>query len=114
MKPIEDFILRVVVDAVHYRNILTLDNYEQGWPIQKIEPGDYRFKIHVAEQNFRPGAYTFNVAVVKKHAGVHLFLWMKCARLVVLSPQNIFLYSDPNAVMHLDVKFSHEALETLS
>ena len=111
IKPIEDFILRVVVDAVHYRNILSLDNYEQGSPIQRIEPGDYTFRICVEEQNFRPGAYTFNVAIVSKHVGAHLFLWLKCSRLVVLSPKNVFLYSDPNAVMHLDAKFTHVALE---
>jgi lipopolysaccharide transport system ATP-binding protein len=110
-KPIENFILRIVGDAVHYRNILTLDNNEQGMPIPRIEPGRYKFRIDVAEQNFRPGAYSFNIAVVQKHVGVHLFLWLRCAHLVVLSPRDIFLYSDPNAVMHFDAKFSRVTLK---
>lgn len=111
LKPIDDFILRVVVDAVHYRNIATLDNYEQGASIKRIESGDYVFRIRVTNQNFRPGAYTFNMAVVSKHVGAHLFLWLKCYRFVVLSPKDCFLYSDPNAVMHLDADFSHETMK---
>jgi lipopolysaccharide transport system ATP-binding protein len=110
-KPIEDFILRVVVDAVHYRNIMTLDNYEQGTALKRIESGQYKFQIKVNEQNFRPGAYTFNMAIVSKHVGAHLFLWLKCYRVVILSPENSFLYSDPNAVMHLDAEFTHSLLE---
>jgi lipopolysaccharide transport system ATP-binding protein len=110
-KPVEDFILRVVIDAVHYRNIVTLDNYEQGLPISQLLPGKYKFRIDVNEQNFRPGAYTLNVAVVSKHVGAHLFLWLKCAHIVVLSPRDRFLYSDPNAVMHLDAHFSHDLAE---
>ena len=100
-----------MADAVHYRNILTLDNYEQGWPIDRIEPGEYKFKIHVPNQNFRPGAYTFNMAIVSKHVGVHLFLWMKCARMVVLTSKDYFFYSDPYAVMHFDAEYSYKTVE---
>ncbi|OWV92178.1 sugar ABC transporter ATP-binding protein [Rhizobium sp. R635] len=111
IRPVENFILRVVLDAVHYRSIVTLDNYEQGSPIPLLQPGKYTFKIEVPNQNFRPGAYAFNVSVVSKHVGTHLFLWWKCAHLVVLSPRDQFLYSEPNAVMHFDAEFTHSALD---
>ena len=111
VRPVENFILRVVLDAVHYRSIVTLDNYEQGSPIPLLQPGKYTFKIEVPNQNFRPGAYAFNVSVVSKHVGTHLFLWWKCAHLVVLSPRDQFLYSEPNAVMHFDAEFTHRALD---
>nr|WP_064249256.1 ABC transporter ATP-binding protein [Rhizobium leguminosarum]OAP91005.1 sugar ABC transporter ATP-binding protein [Rhizobium leguminosarum] len=111
IRPIENFILRVVLDAVHYRNIVTLDNYEQGSPIPMLQPGKYVFKIRVPDQNFRPGAYAFNVSVVSKHVGTHLFLWWKCAHVVVLSPRHQFLYSEPNAVMHFDAEFTHRTLD---
>jgi lipopolysaccharide transport system ATP-binding protein len=111
LKRFEDFIIRVVVDAAHYRNILTLDSYEQGARLELMEPGRYGFRIDLARQNFRPGAYTFNVAIVQKHVGAHLFLWLKCAHLVVLSPEKKFLYSDPFAVMHLDATISHRVRE---
>lgn len=107
-RPIENFIVRVVLDAVHYRNIATLDNYEQGAPMALIEPGQYKFRIEVPHQNFRPGAYAFNVSLVSKHVGAHLFLWWKCAHMVVLTPKDKFLYSEPNAVMHLDARFTHD------
>jgi lipopolysaccharide transport system ATP-binding protein len=114
LKPIDDFILRVVADAMHYRNIATLDNYEQGRSIPRIEPGQYRFRIDVEEQNFRPGAYVFNVAAVSRRVGIHLFLWLKCARIIVKNPTSHFLYSDPMAVMFLDATYSHVRLETIS
>jgi lipopolysaccharide transport system ATP-binding protein len=110
-KPIENFIIRVVADAVHYRNIVSLDNYEQGAPIELLLPGTYSFRIRVKNQNFRPGAYAFNIAIVSRHVGAHMFLWLKCGHIVVLSPRDKFLYSDPNAVMHFDAAFSHEPRE---
>ena len=110
-QPINDFILRVVADAAHYKNIATIDNYEQGAELEVVMPGMYRFRIDVPEQNFRPGAYIFNMAVAQRHVGVHLFLWLKCAHLVILSPKDRFIYSDPFAVMHLNATFSHEAIE---
>jgi lipopolysaccharide transport system ATP-binding protein len=110
-QPINDFILRVVADAAHYKNIATIDNYEQGAELEVVMPGMYRFRIDVPEQNFRPGAYIFNMAVAQRHVGVHLFLWLKCAHLVILSPKDRFIYSDPFAVMHLNATFSHETIE---
>lgn len=108
-KPIEDFILRIVVDAAHYKNIATIDSYEQGAELATLEPGTYKFKVNISSQNFRPGAYVFNMAIAQRHVGVHIFLWLKCARLVVLSPKNRFIYSDPFAVMHLNASFTHQA-----
>ncbi|MGM5050306.1 ABC transporter ATP-binding protein [Tardiphaga sp. 604_B6_N1_1] len=108
LKPIDNALVRVVADAIHYRSIVTIDNYEQGTPIDHLEPGKYKFRISVPEQNFRPGAYIFNVAMISRHVGVHLFLWLKCAHLVVLSPCDRFFYSDPNAVMHFDAKYEYE------
>lgn len=109
---IDNFILRIVADAAHYKNIATIDNYEQGAELATLAPGRYRFRIDIPQQNFRPGAYIFNMAVAQRHVGVHLFLWLKCAHLVVLSPTDQFIYSDPFAVMHLDANFSYKALES--
>ena len=107
---IKDFIIRVVVDAVQYKNILTIDNYEQNFYIKAIEKGEYLFTLDVPKQNFRPGAYTFNMAIGKKDLGVHLFLWPKCAHCLVLNPKDTFFYSEPLAVMHLDAKFSYNLI----
>ncbi len=104
-RPIGDFIVRVVIDAAHYRNILTLDSHEQGHPMTTMQSGTYRVRVSVPHQNLRPGAYTVNVALLSRHVGAHLFLWLKCARLLVLSPPERFLYSDPMAVLHLDASF---------
>jgi len=107
-RPIDDFVVRVVVDAAHYRNILTLDSYEQGHAAAPIAPGTYRVRVSVPGQNLRPGAYTVNMALVSRHVGAHIFLWHKCGRFVVLSPGDRFLYSDPMAVLHLDASFEWE------
>ena len=107
---IENFIIRVVVDAAHYKNILTIDNHEQNSHIKAIEKGEYLFTLEVPSQNFRPGAYTFNMSIGKKDLGVHLFLWLKCAQCLVLNPKNNFFYSDPLAVMHFDAEFSYNLI----
>ena len=108
LQPIEDALIRIVTDAVHYRNIVTIDNYEQATPIDHLAPGTYKFRISVPEQNLRPGAYIFNMAVVSRHIGAHLFLWLKCAHLIVLNPADRFLYSDPNAVVHFNAHYEYE------
>ena len=86
LKPIDNALVRVVADAVHYRSIVTIDNYEQGAPIDRLEPGRHKFRISVPEQNFRPGAYIFNVAMISRHVGVHLFLWLKCSSFGGIEP----------------------------
>jgi lipopolysaccharide transport system ATP-binding protein len=107
---IKDFVLRIVVDAVHYKNILTIDSYEQGYPLQNLSPGKYTLNVRVDQQNLRPGAYTFNIAVISKHVAAHLFLWLKCGDVIVLSPRNRFFYSEPLAVMHLPATFTYREL----
>lgn len=104
LRPIEAFLLRVVVDAMHYRNILTLDSYEQGVDLGTVTPGFYRFRVEVPQQNLRPGAYRFNVSLLSRYAGLHLFLWLNCGRLVIKAPQDRLLYSDPTAVLHLEAR----------
>jgi lipopolysaccharide transport system ATP-binding protein len=103
---IDDLIVRVVADSVHYRNILTIDSYEQNCRVTSMVPGSYTVHISIENQNLRPGAYTFNIGVLRKQAGVHLFLWLRCGRLVVLNPIDRFLYSDPLALVHLAADFT--------
>lgn len=107
-EPQDDLLLRFTVDAVHYRFIATLDSYEQGMKLPRVEPGRYVLRVKVDKPNFRPGAYSINVGVARRGAGVHLFYWIGAARFVVCNPRDVFLYADQNAVMHLDTEFSLE------
>jgi lipopolysaccharide transport system ATP-binding protein len=109
--PIDELLLRFTIDAAHYRFIATLDSYEQGLDLPRVDPGNYRLRVHLNAPNFRPGSYTLNVGVSRKGVGVHLFYWFGASRFLVKHPSTLFLYADSNAVMHLDGKFS---LQTVS
>ena len=109
-RPQEELLLRFTLDAMHYRFIATLDSYEQGLKLPRVEPGQYRLRVNVKEPNFRPGAYTLNVGVSRKSVGIHLFYWFGAARFIVKHPRTNFLYSDGNAVMHLDSEFVLQSL----
>lgn len=104
-EPQENLLFRYTIDAVHYRFIATLDNYEQGLALPKVMPGHYVLKVRVRAPNFRPGAYVANIGITRKEVGVHLFYWFGAARFVVLHPRDLFLYADSNAVMHLNSTF---------
>jgi lipopolysaccharide transport system ATP-binding protein len=106
----ENLLLRFTIDAMHYRFIATIDSYEQGFNLKTVLPGSYRLQVRVQSPNFRPGAYTLNVSITRKEVGVHLFYWLGAAHFVVKHPKDVFLYSDSNAVMHLDSTFSLTAL----
>jgi lipopolysaccharide transport system ATP-binding protein len=101
----ENLLLRFTVDAVHYRFIATIDSYEQGLRLLQVAPGRYQLRVKLQSPNFRPGAYALNVGITRKEVGVHLFYWFAAVRFVVKHPNNSFLYSDNNAVMHLDGDF---------
>jgi lipopolysaccharide transport system ATP-binding protein len=106
--PQRELLVRYTIDAVHYRFIATLDNYEQGLQLPQIAAGNYVCRVAVDRPNFRPGAYTLNVGITTKHLGIHLYYRFAAARFVVKNPTDIFLYADPNAVMHLDSRFTFE------
>ncbi len=112
-QPQENLLLRFTIDAMHYRFIATLDSYEQGLELPRVEPGRYRLLVKVKAPNFRPGAYTINLGVSRKGVGVHLFYWFGAARFLVRHPQTSFLYADSNAVMHLDSEFALKPLVPL-
>ncbi|MGM4912866.1 ABC transporter ATP-binding protein [Rhizobium sp. 768_B6_N1_8] len=104
-EPQENLLIRYTIDAVHYRFIATLDNYEQGFDLPKVMPGHYVLRVRVPAPNFRPGAYVVNIGITRKEVGAHLFYWFGAGRFVVLHPKDLFLYADNNAVMHLDSTF---------
>ncbi|MGM4921468.1 ABC transporter ATP-binding protein [Tardiphaga sp. 804_B3_N1_9] len=106
----EDLLIRFTVDAVHYRFIVTVDNYEQGLEWKRVEAGRYSLRVVMKDPNFRPGAYTFNMGISRKTVGVHLFYWFGAARMVVLHPSDKFLYSDNNAIMFINSDFALEAV----
>jgi lipopolysaccharide transport system ATP-binding protein len=108
--PIDELLLRFTIDAAHYRFIATLDSYEQGLDLPRVDPGNYRLRVHLNAPNFRPGSYTLNVGVSRKGVGVHLFYWFGASRFLVKHPSTLFLHADSNAVMHLDGKFSLQAV----
>lgn len=110
--PQENLLLRFTVDAVHYRFISTLDSYEQGLRLPNVPTGHYRLQVRIEKPNFRPGAYTLNVGITRKEVGVHLFYLFGAAHFVVKNPQNLFLYADNNAVMHLDSSFEFSPLSS--
>ncbi|MGM5033846.1 ABC transporter ATP-binding protein [Tardiphaga sp. 803_E3_N1_3] len=109
-QPLENLLIRFTVDAVHYRFIATIDSYEQGLELNRVEPGRYALRVVIKDPNFRPGAYTFNIGISRKAIGVHLFYWFAAARMVVLHPTDKFLYSDNNAIMFLNCDFALEAM----
>jgi lipopolysaccharide transport system ATP-binding protein len=112
INPIETPLFRFTIDAVHYKFIATLDSFEQDMQMSSIQPGRYRLHVKVPSQNFRPGTYTINLAVCRKGAGVHLFYWFGAGVVIIRHPSDRFLYSDSNAVLHLDSNFSLEKTGT--
>jgi lipopolysaccharide transport system ATP-binding protein len=109
---IDELVLRVVLDAAHYRNNCTIDSYAQGPLLGRVAPGRYHLRISVPAQNLRPGPYDLNVAAITRHAGIHLFLSLKCESVVIVNPKDRLLYSDPSAVVYLDAGFNLEKAAT--
>jgi lipopolysaccharide transport system ATP-binding protein len=91
-------IFRSSFDAVHYKFIVSLDSYEQGYTWDAIEPGDYLMRAKVEGPALRPGLYGINTSVVAKDVGLHLFYWLSAASFVVRHPKDRFLYSNDKAV----------------
>ena len=105
-----DLLLRYTIDASHYKAIATLDSYEQGLALEKVEKGTYRLLVEVKNPNFRPGNYTLNVGISRRSLGVHLFYWFGVSHFIIKHPKSNFLYAENNAVMHLESTFSFEAV----
>lgn len=91
-------IFRSSFDAVHYKFIVSLDSYEQGYTWDKLERGNYTLRVRVEGQALRPGLYGINTSVISKGVGVHLFYWLSAASFVVRHPDDRFLYSNDQAV----------------
>ena len=103
---IDDVIIRLAIDAAHYKFISVIDNVENDFDIKKIEAGRYRVTIELDTQNLRPGAYGINCAILSKHAGVHLFYWFGASSFLVRHPREKFLYADDQAIVHLPARYS--------
>lgn len=103
--PQDNLILRFTLDAVHYRFIATIDSYEQGFMLPRVEPGRYRVRVKLETPMLRPGGYTINANICRKALGIHLFYWNGAARFVIKNPENKFLYSEPSAVVHINSTF---------
>jgi len=112
-EPQKDLLLRFTIDAIHYRFIATIDSLEQGLELPYVHPGSYRLQVRVRSPNFRPGAYVLNMGISTKSVGVHLFYWFGAVRFVITHPDSSFLYSDSNAVMHLDSDFCLEEIPAM-
>ncbi len=97
-------IFRSSIDAVHYKFIVSLDSYEQGYAWDAIEPGNYTMRVKMESQALRPGVYGINTSVVSKGIGVHLFYWLGAATFVVRHPRDRFLYSNDQAVCFFPAK----------
>jgi hypothetical protein len=108
--PQEQLLLRFTVDAANYRFIATIDSYEQGLELLRVDAGHYKLRIDVRTPNFRPGAYVLNLGITRREIGVHLFYWFGAARFLIKHPTDTFLYSDNNAIMHLDSTFWLESM----
>lgn len=102
---IEKPILRSSLDAVHYKFIVSLDSYEQGFAWDAIEPGEYVLHKHIQSQMLRPGYYTVNTSVLSRNIGVHLFYWLSAVSFVIRNPEDRFLYSNDMAVVFLPCSF---------
>ncbi len=110
LKAQNDLLLRFTIDAAHYRFIATIDSFEQGLELKRVEPGKYRLFVKVINPNFRPGSYKVNFSASVKQSGIHLFYWLGAANFLIKQPSLKFLYSEPNAVMHLDGEFRLELI----
>jgi lipopolysaccharide transport system ATP-binding protein len=97
--------IRLAIDAMHYRFISVIDSAEQGMDVNRIEPGTYEVVIDAPTQNFRPGGYKVNCAVLSKHAGVHLFYWFGATSFLIRQPTDRLLFADDQAIIHLDTTF---------
>lgn len=97
-------IFRSSIDAVHYKFIVSLDSYEQGYAWDSIEPGEYTLRVKMESQALRPGLYGINTSVVSKGIGVHLFYWLGAASFIVRHPRDRFLYSNDQAVCFFPAK----------
>ncbi|MBR0843872.1 ABC transporter ATP-binding protein [Bradyrhizobium liaoningense] len=109
LKPLEGAILRLTVDAIHYKYVCVVDSLEQGIEPLSLRPGQQTVTIEVPRQNLRPGGYVVNCAIVQRHAGVHIFYWFGCTRFQVSHPRDRLLYADDNAVLHLDAQFKFKS-----
>ncbi len=101
---IEKPVFRSNIDAVHYKYIIILDSYEQGFAPECIEPGKYRLRQRCMAQSLRPGAYSIGTSITKRRLGAHLFYWLGAAHFVVRNPKDKFLYAEPHAVCHMDAE----------
>lgn len=97
-----DLLLRFTIDAAHYPYIASIDTLEQGLELKTLEAGRYCLTAILKNPNFRPGSYKINFSANVRHSGVHLFYWFGASTFVIKHPKDRFLYSEPNAVMHLD------------
>lgn len=105
---IVDPIFRASIDAVHYKFVVSLDSVEQGLQVPRLAAGEYVLRLHVSDQNLRPGMYTINTSVTTKHLGVHLFYWLAAGSFVVTHPSDRFLYSNDKAIFFLPCRFTLE------
>ena len=97
-----DLLLRFTIDAAQYPYIASIDTLEQGLDLNTLQAGRYRLTTTLKHPNFRPGAYKINFSANVRHSGVHLFYWFGASNFIIKHPRDKFLYSEPNAVMHLD------------
>ncbi|MGJ3522807.1 ABC transporter ATP-binding protein [Nitratidesulfovibrio sp. D1] len=102
-KTIPQPIFRSSFDAVHYKFIVSIDSYEQGYSWDVIGPGKYKMCVKLESQFLRPGLYTINTSVVSRGIGVHLFYWLGATSFTVRHPENRFLYSNENAIVFFPV-----------
>ncbi len=102
---IEAPVFRSSIDAVHYKFVISLDSYEQGFAPEIIGPGVYRLRQRCMVQSLRPGAYSINTSITKRTLGAHLFYWLGAASFVVRNPKDRLLYSNPHAVWYMDVDY---------
>ncbi|MEZ2129482.1 MULTISPECIES: ABC transporter ATP-binding protein [unclassified Sinorhizobium] len=107
---IEQPIFRASIDAVHYKFLISIDSIEQGMALECIDPGRYRLRVKVGNQNLRPGMYVVNTSITSKNIGVHIFYWLSAKKFVVRHPRDRFLYSNDRAVFFLPCDMTMESL----
>jgi hypothetical protein len=98
-------VFRSSIDAAHYRFIVSIDSYEQGFVWDSVAPGDYVLRQTVQEQTLRPGAYRINTSIVPRNAGMHICYWLGAASFVVRHPGDHFMYSNDKAVVFFPCDF---------
>jgi lipopolysaccharide transport system ATP-binding protein len=109
LEPIDEALLRIVVDSEINKAIAIIDNYEVHKAFIQMPIGHHVYDVFVRNPNLRPGVYVFGAAIIRRDVGVHIYYENNHARLAITHGKNSFFYADYRASVQLDVEYRMSA-----